>query len=844
MAACHPMACCAPADFPKDAPLVLSAEGDALGAPVDVVYDDLGIPHIYGETETDLAYALGFLHGRDRQFQIFIYAHAAEGRLTELLGEDLLPIDRDNRLLTFNLDKQEAAMSDRDRGLVRTYAEGLNHGARYTGRSAEMQILGVEWEDLDVTDILSIMRLQQWSQSVGLDEELSRHRLKKAVPPAVFDLLWQDTPSRGVPIVAEGAHSGAAFSGGQDLPRIAYHQAPPSSPAPASATRASSSSQRHQLVNDTLKGVRRAFGARFGEDLSSGLSNSWVVDGSLTDSGAPIVCNDPHLGHSAPGVFYMVHMELPDASVVGGTFPGLPAVLIGHGRHIAWGITNAFADVQDVVELRMIDNAKTIYQVDNTPIHLTETVQRFKLGKGADADVVEEVFQTSIFGPVFPKRYGEGTARRTPWVDDDERLVLQWTASHFVEESANLMSSFWDLARAKTVDQAHAALQNFTAPAMNIAFAIAENDEGPAGIHYRLNGIVPIRGDEQRVDVPRLGKTRQSGMIGVLPSEQKPQLDNPEAGFLVAANQRIVENGALSQRFVGYEGIRPWRAARIHERLEDLLEGGTASRDEICGIQQDVTNIEARELAPILGGHCPKRIDGFSDDVVAAFCDAVADFDGVYSLEAKAIPFARLMNRVTVQTLRRHMSDDLVGDVIGQSYVQMVLHEVMRSEDTRSILFDDPDTDAVEDFDDVVAVAAEEALAVLVAEVGQNPDDWVWQKQHTLSFRGILASAPVVGAFFVTAEHPESGTANAPRAEGADPDNAMKCSFGAGLRLHAEMKTTPEIGMIADIGNSGHFGHRHLEDQYPLWTKGETRVLLRDHDDVKADNDGLLRLEP
>ncbi len=850
LSACHPMACCVPADFPKDAPLVLKAEGDALGAPVDVVYDDLGIPHIYGETEGDLAYALGFMHGRDRQFQIFVFAHAAEGRLTELLGEDLLPIDRDNRLLTYNLAKQEAAMSDRDRTLVESYAQGLNQGARYTGRSAEMQILGVDWEDLDVENILAIMRLQQWSQSVGLSEEMSRHRLKKAVSPALFDLLWQDTPSRGVPIVDAAAHTGADFSGGADTPRTSYHQAPSSSSLAteaaqrSSSSSASSSAERRAMVNDALKGVREAFGARYGENLASGLSNSWAVDGAHTDSGAPIVCNDPHLGHSAPGVFYMVHLELPDASVVGGTFPGLPAVLIGHGRHIAWGITNAFADIQDVIVLRTIDRDQRIYQVDDTPMHLTEKVQRFRLGKEAGAEVVEEVFQESIYGPVLPKGYGEGTARETPWVDDDERLVLQWTASHFIEESSELMSSFWDLARAKTVDQAHDALQRFASPAMNVAFAIAENDEGPAGIHYRLNGIVPIRGDEQRVDVPRLGRTRQSGMIGVLPADQKPQLDNPEKGYLVASNQRIVETGALSQRFVGYEGIRPWRAARIHERLEAMLDGGTASRDEICSIQQDVTNIEARELAPILGAHCPDSVAGFSDDVVDAFCDAVADFDGVYSLESQAIPFARLMNRVTVQTLRRHMNDDLVDDVIGQSYVQLVLHEAIRSEDTRSILFDDPRTDRVEDLDDIVAAATKDALEVMVAEVGQNPDDWAWQRQHTLSFRGILASAPVVGAFFVTAAHPESGTANAPRAEAADPNNQLKCSFGAGLRLHAEMTNTPEIGMIGDIGNSGHFGHRHLEDQYPLWTKGETRVLLRDHDDVKADNDGLLRLEP
>lgn len=853
--ACHPLACCVPADLPRDAPLVVTAESDHLRAPVDVAYDDLGIPHIYGESEPDLAYALGFMHGRDRQFQIFVFVHAALGRLTELLGESMLPVDRDNRLLTYRLDDQVQALSERDADIIRAYADGLNQGSRAAGRSSEMSILGVDWEDVGVREILAVMRLQQWSQSAGLSDEMARHRIRATASKAVFTELWQETPSRGEPIVDAREHSGDAFTFGPDLSRTEYlsrlHASPEKAPLSTASHPASrptpETDRRRRLVEGTLQKLHQDLGQMFG-GTGKGLSNSWAVSGDLTESGNPVLCNDPHLGHSAPGVFYMVHMEGPDFTVVGGTFPGLPAVLIGHGRHLAWGITNAAADIQDVLVLNTVDPAGELYMLDGAPAPLKRVPQRFKLGKGDDAEVVEELSFESVFGPVLPDLYGEGTGRRTPWVRPGERLVLQWTASAFPEATGQLITAFWDLARSKTAEQAHEAIQHFASPAMNIAFAIAANDEGEAGIHYRLSGIIPIRGDEQRVDVPRSATTRQSGMIGILPSRQKPQLDNPALGYLVAANQRVVDNDVLSQRFVGYEGIRPWRANRIHERLRDLLEGGNKpSRDEICAIQQDIESIEARELAGVLGAHCPTNIEGHSQETVDAFCKAVQDFDGVYDLEATALPFARLSRAVTEVALRRHLDEDLTRDVIGRSFIQMTLHSMLLAADAGTAtpaLYDDPTTDKVEGLAELVADAARIALDILVAEVGTNPNDWRWQRQHTLAFKGILASAPVIGGLYVTAAHVETGTSNAPRAEDANPNDQMRCSFGAGLRLHADMGETPTIGMIGDIGNSGHFGHRHLEDQYPLWTKGETRVLWRTQDDVVAENDGLLRLEP
>lgn len=838
-AACHPLGCCTPGDFPKDKPLELASQSsDAPAAAVDVVLDELGVPHIYGNSEPDLAYALGFLHGRDRQFQVYVFLHAAEGRLTELLGEDLLEVDRQNRLLTFGADEQLAAINDRGRAVTNAYADGLNDGARHTGRTAEMVILGVEWELVDAKDVLAITRLQQWGQSVGFDEEMTRYRLAKALggtdDPRYRELV-QDTPSGGVPIVDDATHSGDAFTGGTAPARA--HRAPQRAKSPAALS--PSERERRRVVETALSGLKIDVRERFGKG-GFGASNSWAVDGAHNSSGVPVLCNDPHLGHSAPGIFYMVHMEGPDFTIAGGSFPGVPAVLIGHGRHVAWGITNAYADVQDVVVLRPFNGNLDLYELDGAPMGYTREKQQFKLGKDADSTVIEEDYLASVFGPVLPPRYGDNGVEA--WIDDDERLALQWTAFNFPEKTGNLVTSFWDLAKARTIEEAHAALQDFIAPSMSFAIAISASDAGPAGIYYRLGGITPIRGGADSgafsVDFPHVGATRDAGFTGILDSRQKPQLDNPASGFLVAANQRIVENNVQSQRFVGFEGAQPWRAMRIHERLTDLVaDGGTPDPEALFAIQQDITSKEAQLLAPVLGRHCPERVDGFDDDVVDRFCDAVKDFDGVYSVDSTAVPFARLNRKVREEILLRHMSRTMMEDSIDFTSVSMAMTDLLVRADAGERV-------ASFNIDDAVAAGAKEALKTLRDETGLSNDDWRWGKSHQLKLKGVLASAPVVGGLFETASREESGVSNAPRAENANPFQKLAVNFGAGLRHFAIMKETPEVRMVNDSGQSGHFGHRHLEDQYPLWTAGKPYVIVRDREDVTATNDGLLRLLP
>ena len=832
-AGCHPLACYMPADLPRDNPLVLVSNDAFPKSDVEIDVDDLGIPHIYGKSEADLAYALGVMHGRDRLFQIYLYVHAGEGRLTEILGADYLEVDRQNRLLMHGADEQMAATSPRDQDIVAAYVAGVNESAKMVGKSAEMNVLGVSWEPITAKDVLAVVRLQQWDQGVGFGEEMARFRLVKqaGLDSAVTRALLVDVPSGGVPIVSVDEHSGDPFV--KTAAQGAMHVPPPA---------AASHGPRVAGRSSVLQAMKDEIAERFLQG-GSGASNSWSVDGAHTEAGVAVLANDPHLGHSAPGVFYMVDMHLQgddgDFTIAGGSFPGIPAVLIGHGNDIAWGVTNAYADTQDVVVIQK--NPDGNYVVDGTTYQFGKVTQKFKLGKGDDAEVIEETWKTTLFGPVLPPGYGSyGGAHAL--VDQGEDLALLWTATMFPQEHARFASAFWDLAKSKTIEEATTHIEDFSAPAMSVNMAFTDGT-----IAYRLSGIIPVRGDGQRADYPRLGLSKESGWSGRVPTAQKPQATNPAKGYIVASNQRVVENDVLSQALVGFEGAQPWRALRIDNRVKALIaDGKKASTNDLLAIQQDITAGDTQQLAAILGAHCRGPVPGHDEARVTAFCGAVGSFDGVYSVDAKAIPYARLVRELRLQVLRAHVDADLADDLASQTFAIMAVHEAIKSEHagTASPLFDDPDTSARDGLDGFMAPALQSALDIVVAEAGGGEGDWRWGKLHTLSLRGVLASAPVIGFLFSTSAREETGTSTAPRAEGPDFNNKMRVRSGAGLRLIAEMTSPPTIRMINDSGQSGHFGHRHLEDQYPLWSKGEPRVLAFAQDQARSSREGAMLIKP
>lgn len=818
--ACHPLSCFHPPELPTDKALELPSNEGWPKEPVEVLVGELGIPHIYGNSEADLAYGIGFMHARDRLFQVMLLRAAGQGRLTEIFGADLLSADQELRILTYRLDEQLANASEAQWDMMEAYCAGMNAGAAHAGKSAEMQILGIEFEPFTPKDVLSVARLQTWDLAAGMWSELARARVAARIPAddPRFALLTQSAPTGGRPVVLADEHAGA-----QDFVQAQTQGARPAAAAPAAAPLPTPKARQKRTPR--AREILQAMGLFNGR----GASNVWAVSGDNTEHGFSVVAHDPHLSHRGPGVFYMLHMEAPDFRIAGGSFPGLPGVLIGHGDHVAWGIPVSNADSQDLVRITPFQGRDDLYLLDGAPQNYGRIVQHYKLGKDDDAEVFEEVWKTTVFGPILPPGFDY-------LQDEGANYALMWTGFDPFGTSSDMLRSFWNLGRAKNVDEATAALQQFIAPPMSLGMAFTDGT-----IAYRLSGDIPVRKSSESTGFPRDGRTRDAGWANRLPPEYKPQLTNPAKGYLVAANQRIVESDGPQAQHIGMEGATPYRARRIHERLEALLaDGHKASTEEILDIQQDVKSIEARELAAALGAACPTRIDGHDDKRVADFCAAIADFDADFDVDSEgALPFTWLWEALKHEILRTHLGDEVAEQVGGNTGASMAVEEAVRKaaagED--SPLIADPALAGAESLADFVARVAGPVLDRLVEEAGGNRSDWRWGNHHRLAIRSPLNSAPAIGFLFETASREEAGCTPCVRSERGTP-----ITNGAALRIIGEMDPAgPKVRLVNDSGNSGHFGHRHLEDQAPLWSEGKPVQLDLERNEVEAQLEGWLR---
>lgn len=822
LAACHPLACFHPSELPKDQPLEIAGRDGFPAENLEILIGDKGVPHIYGTSEPDLAYGMGYMHGRDRLFQIITLRAAALGRLTEIFGEDLLSTDQELRLISYRIDELVDTIAPRSRGIIEAYCAGLNAAAKQVGRSAEMQLLGLDFEAMTPRDVLAIARLQAWDLATGMAEELVRARIANRLSPTDprFGALTAAAPSGGRPVVLPEEHSGeSGFA--------ATKQATSSSPRPASHQPPKPKAPRHKY-SERAKEIRRGLGL----DGRKGASNVWAVDGAHTAHGHAVVAHDPHLAHRGPGVFYLVHLESPEFTIAGASFPGLPAILIGQGDHIAWGIPVSNADSQDLVRIAPYQGRDELYLLDGVPHGYGTLRQTYRLGTGEDAPIFEEVWKTTAFGPVLPPGYDDD-------VDEGDVFALMWTGFDPFGTSGDIIASFWAFARSQNIDEATEALQLFTAPPMSLGMAFTDGT-----IAYRLSGDIPLRKSDEPTNFPRNGTSRAAGWEGRLPPSFKPELTNPSKGYLVAANQRVVDSDGPQAQIIGYEGATPFRARRIHERLEALLaEGHLATTEEIFAIQQDVESIEARELSVALAAGCPRAVEGHPDDRVQGFCQALTDFDAQFSVESLgALPFTWLWDEVKTQMLIAHFGDDVARAIRGPSFVQMALHQAIVEEHAGSLspLLDDPSTATREGIAGFVARATPKVLDALVARAGGSPSDWRWGKLHTLSVRSPLASAPLIGFLFDTSPREEAGCTPCVRSERNTP-----VTSGAVLRNIGEMDPAgPIVRTIIDSGNSGHYGHRHLEDQAPLWSRGEPLRLALPRSEVEDAREGWLKIKP
>lgn len=772
LSGCHPLSLYDPPELPKKEPLTLSGN-PALKAEVEVRVDGRGVPHVFAQSETDAAFAVGFMHARDRQFQLLLLKHAGQGRLTELFGEALLPIDRRLRLAAFGLEDQLSMLTPRDQALLETYCAGVMAGVKQAGKTAEMALLGKTLDSFTPYDALSILRLQGWQLSQDFQDELVRE--------LVLSRLSAEDPRR------------RAF----DAPAAArFHIA---------------------LSDEKLDPLARQVADSLGL-FTHGASNSWVVAGDRTATGRPMLCNDPHLSHGLPGIFYLAQITTPELSVEGATLPGGPMVVIGFANKLAWGITAAYADVQDVLRLQVPGDDDNVYLLDGERVPFKPVTQRYVLGRAKDAKVSTESWKSTVFGPVVPQGMGGWNLSNGPY-------VLNWTAYARDPRNGRAISGWFDLAKAQTLDEASKALEVAAFADVSVVLAMTDGT-----VAYRMEALAGERPHGASGRTVRPGEHAADGLQLVDPAKL-PRLDSAPNGFIVAANQRVVGDGDPRASYVGTVGVEPSRAQRINERLEEMTHGGQKpGLDQLISIQQDTVSPQARKLAPILGAHCPTNVEGKSGALLKELCEAVKKFDGDFRVDSRrALPFVALLQAVNDQVALQ-----LVGAAEAEHISRMpsVMQAVIAALETG-------DTAFFGDLDQLVARAAVTALALITKAAGDDPRAWRWGTVHRAEPHSPLSSAPLLGGFFALPSEEQAGWITAPRAEGPIP-----AEHGAVLRFGVELTEPPRAKMVLDTGQSGVPHSEHFYDQHDDWTRGTPPFIPFTHEDVVAATVAKVVLRP
>jgi penicillin amidase len=755
-------------------------------APVEVLRDRWGVPHLFAQSLDDLLFAQGWVHAQDRLWQMELNRLVASGRLGTLLGPPLLEADRYLRTLGLRRAAEEdwRRLEGEGRAALEAYTAGVNAFLEaHRGRlPLEFTLLRHEPEPWSPVDSLAWGKLMSLNLSLNHSFEILRSRLTAAVGGERAAELLAAYPADGPVIV-------------------------PAEVPPAGGPGVAGAPVRPRAL---------AALAAVGVGGPPWASNSWAVHGSRTTTGAPILANDTHLGLQMPSVWYENGLHGGGLDVVGFSFPGLPLVVIGQNRRIAWGITNMCSDVQDLFVERLDDPERpTRYRFRDAWRALERRRETVAL---AGAEPVTFEVLSSHHGPLV-----QGV------IDGlEEPTALAWTAHG---AGGRIVASLLDLGRAGDWESFRAALAGWEAPSVNFTYADADGHIG-----YQGTGLVPVRPSGATGLVPAAGWDGEAEWQGFIPFDDLPRALDPPAGFIVTANNRTTGDGY--PHYIAHDMADPYRARRIEEVLRTRRRIGL---DDVRALQSDVRSAPAAALAPYLAGLEP---------ATALQQRALATLEG-WRGEVRADSAAAALYQAWFHFLWPALFADELGDELSEVYrlqgisqVPLLIALMERPDDP---WFDDTRTPEREDRDAVVRRALEQALAWLTACCGGDPEGWRWGDVHTVTFAhtplGQSGIAPLEWVFNArpVAAGGDTFSVNESLYDMASP---FAVNFGVAQRFIADLADLSRSLAVNSTGQSGHVLHRHRDDQVPLWSTGRYRAVLTDREAVLAEAESRLVLKP
>ena len=805
---------------------------------VTVVRDDAGIVHIQADDPHDLFLAQGYVHAQERMWQMEVWRHISSGRLSELFGEGSLPRDRYIRTLGWQGAAQQdlEAMPQDVRDALAWYADGVNawladHEGAFGPPFVIAGLLGgtgglggytpAPWTPLDSA---AWQKVQAFNLGGNMDTEIFRLLADAHLgSPELTDELFPGYDPNGPVITPSGlaGSGGAGAAAGETAANGAAGVATASGPGGAADTGALSPAAAAAwrdvaaIGTDVLRLAGLDGGGGLAGDHGIG-SNNWVVSGARSASDGALLANDPHLGFNMPGVWLMNGLHCREVGeacpfdVTGVSFPGVPAVVLGHNGRVAWGATNVGPDVQDLFRETLDPEDPSRYLADGESVPFDVRTETIKVAGGED--VLLEV-RSSRHGPIL-----NDIDER---LEDEAPVALSWTS---IQVADGAFTSIYRLNTVRDFEGFREALEGYGSPSQNFVYADIDGNIG-----YQLPGLIPVRDGAPTGDRIRDGASGDDEWSGFIPFEDLPWQYNPESGFIVTANNAAVD--AAYPYFIGDDWDPGYRAQRITDLLSGAPEGSLTPAD-LRAIQMDTYLLRADTIVPLLVAEAaPATADG------KLLLDRIAGWDRrceVASTGCAAYVAAEL-------TLTRSIFDDELGplakDYSGTQSSWAGLIAALR--DPAWSWWDDTTSSGQDRARDVISDALDRTAAELRATVGE-PGRWTWGRLHTVTFReqslGVSGIGPLEW-YFNSGARPVAGADGAvfnnyyqawrafpdpedPDFQPAGLDEVFSVSNGPSYRLTIDMAAVDDGRIVVTTGNSGNPFDRHYNDLIDDWASG------------------------
>jgi penicillin amidase len=740
--------------------------------------DAWGVPHITAASLRDAAEAQGYATAQDRLWQMDLLRRVARGELSEIVGPAGLPIDKAFRTLRLGAaaDRDAALIEPELRPVMDAYARGVNEFiAQHEGRlPVEFSLLHYKPRPWRPSDSLAIAAYMYQTLTSTWQSELNRARVTTLVGAnRAKELYSQDSRLDhyvvGGPPEKDGPKNSNPGDGDDDeVQPETVLKASVSSPAILPDFPDLTSALWPAIAGE-IAGTRR--------EIRRGLgSNNWVVSGSHTASGKPILANDTHLELTVPSIWYEVHLTAPGWNVKGFTLPGAPLVVIGHNDHIAWGFTNNGADVQDLYIETFNSEQPDEYRVNGT---WEKAV--------IDDEVIHVRNQPDQHLRLVVTRHGPVVHR-----EGGKAYALRWTAT----EPGALANSYMMLGVAANWTEFRDVLKKAWGPAQNIVYADAQGNIG-----YIMAARVPVR-KKGRGEVPVPGDTDDYEWNGYIPFDQLPQTLNPDSGLIVTANARVV--GPAYRPYLTDKWEEPYRTARIWDLL---YEKHDLHAEDMLKVETDTFSYPDYFLAQQLATAAQVVHPG--DAPLPQLISSAKDWNGMADADSPLVPFLEGCRRAALRLILEPYlgKDTALYDWRSMAFLQRVLTE-------RPPKWLPP---AYKSYDDLLMAAAAQSVAYLEAETAsRNPADWPWKRFNPLDMMHPLGRSGVLRRVFSRTAIAQSGTAFSVRAATRD--------HGPSMRFVADAGDWDNSILLITTGESGQIGSAHFMDQLPYWLNGKPIV--------------------